>query len=77
MKRISKLRKIRLKQIEAEIKRQEEEARKKAEAAGQKYNTVSIGNIKFIWRVLPARGLHPASEEGSHRPKALLQTIRE
>ena len=38
-----------IKQIEAEIKRQEEEARKKAEAAGQKYNTVSIGNIKFIW----------------------------
>ena len=38
-----------IRQIEAEIKRQEEEARKKAEAAGQKYNTVSIGNIKFIW----------------------------
>ena len=38
-----------IKQIEAEIKRQEEEARKKAEAAGQKYNTVGIGNIKFIW----------------------------
>lgn len=38
-----------IKRIEAEIKRQEEEARKKAEAAGQKYNTVSIGNIKFIW----------------------------
>lgn len=38
-----------IKQIEAEIKRQEEKARKKAEAAGQKYNTVSIGNIKFIW----------------------------
>ena len=38
-----------IKQIEAEIKRQEEEARKKAEAAGQKYNTVSIGNIEFIW----------------------------
>lgn len=39
----------RIKQIEAEIKRKEEEARKAAEAAGQKYNTVSIGNIKFIW----------------------------
>lgn len=38
-----------IKQIEAEIKRQEEEARKRAEAAGQKYNTVSIGDIKFIW----------------------------
>lgn len=38
-----------IKKIEAEIKRQEEEARKKAEAAGKTYNTVSIGNIKFIW----------------------------
>lgn len=38
-----------IRQIEAELKRQEEEARKKAEAAGQKYNPVSIGNIKFIW----------------------------
>ena len=38
-----------IKQIEAEMKRQEEEARKKAEAAGKSYNTVSIGNIKFIW----------------------------
>lgn len=35
--------------MEAEIKRKEEEARKAAEAAGKKYNTVSIGNIKFIW----------------------------
>ena len=38
-----------IKKIEAEIKRQEEEARKKAEAAGKTYNTVSLGNIKFIW----------------------------
>lgn len=38
-----------IRRIEAEMKRQEEEARKKAAAAGQKYNTVSIGNIKFIW----------------------------
>ena len=38
-----------IKRIEAEIKRQEEEARRKAEAAGKTYNTVSIGNIKFIW----------------------------
>lgn len=38
-----------IQQIEAELKRQEEEARKKAEAEGAKYNTVSIGNIKFIW----------------------------
>ena len=35
--------------IEAEIRRQEEEARKKAEAEGKKYNTVSIGEISFIW----------------------------
>ena len=35
--------------IEAEIRRQEEEARKKAEAEGKKYNTVSIGDISFIW----------------------------
>lgn len=38
-----------IKSIEAEIKRKEEEARKKAEAEGKKYNTVSIGNISFIW----------------------------
>lgn len=38
-----------IKKIEAELKRQEEEARKKAEAAGKTYNTVSLGNIKFIW----------------------------
>lgn len=39
----------RIKKIEAEIRRKEEEARKAAEAAGKKYNTVNIGNIKFIW----------------------------
>lgn len=38
-----------VKQLEAEIKRKEEEARKAAEEAGKKYNTVSLGNIKFIW----------------------------
>lgn len=38
-----------IKKIEAEILRQEEEARKKALAEGQKYNTVSLGNIKFKW----------------------------
>jgi murein DD-endopeptidase MepM/ murein hydrolase activator NlpD len=38
-----------IKAIEAEIKRKEEEARKAAEEAGKKYNTISIGNIKFIW----------------------------
>lgn len=36
-------------QLEAEIKRKEEEARKAAEAAGKQYNTVSLGNINFIW----------------------------
>ena len=49
MKKDIKAQEDKIKQIEAEIKRQEERARKKAEAAGQKYNTVSIGNIKFIW----------------------------
>ncbi|RGY98289.1 peptidase M23 [Clostridium sp. AM58-1XD] len=38
-----------IKKIEEEIKRKEEEERKKAEEAGKKYNTVSIGNISFIW----------------------------
>lgn len=38
-----------MKQIEAELKRKEEEAKKAAEAEGKKYNTVSIGNINFIW----------------------------
>lgn len=39
----------RVRQLEAEIKRREEEARKAAEAAGKTYNTVSLGNIRFIW----------------------------
>ena len=38
-----------IKAIEAELKRKEEEAKKAALEAGQKYNTVSIGNINFIW----------------------------
>jgi len=38
-----------IKKLEAEIKRKEEEARKAAEAAGNQYNTVSLGNINFIW----------------------------
>lgn len=38
-----------IRQLEAEIKRKEEEARKAAEAAGKTYNTVSLGNINFIW----------------------------
>lgn len=38
-----------IRKIEAELKRQEEEARRKAEAAGKTYNTVSLGNINFIW----------------------------
>lgn len=39
----------RIKAMEAEIRRKEEEARKAAEQAGKTYNTVSIGNINFIW----------------------------
>jgi murein DD-endopeptidase MepM/ murein hydrolase activator NlpD len=35
--------------MEAEIRKKEEEARKAAEKAGKTYNTVAIGNIKFIW----------------------------
>lgn len=38
-----------IKAMEAEMKRQEEEARKAAEEAGKTYNTVSMGNINFIW----------------------------
>ena len=38
-----------VKALEAEIRRKEEAARKAAEAAGKKYNTVSLGNINFIW----------------------------
>ena len=38
-----------IKAIEAELKRKEEEAKKAALEAGKKYNTVSIGNINFIW----------------------------
>lgn len=38
-----------IKAIEAEIKRKEEEEKAAAQAAGQKYNTVKIGDINFIW----------------------------
>lgn len=44
-----KAQEAKIKQIEDEIKRKEEEAKKAAAAAGKTYNTVSIGNIKFIW----------------------------
>ncbi|WP_097006878.1 murein hydrolase activator EnvC family protein [Lacrimispora amygdalina] len=39
----------RIKEMEALIRKQEEEARKAAQKAGKTYNTVAIGNIKFIW----------------------------
>ena len=39
----------RVKEMEALIRKQEEEARKAAQQAGKTYNTVAIGNIKFIW----------------------------
>ncbi|WP_434084598.1 M23 family metallopeptidase [Lacrimispora xylanisolvens] len=35
--------------MEAQIRKQEEEARKAAQKAGKTYNTVAIGNISFIW----------------------------
>ncbi|MEG2733071.1 MAG: peptidoglycan DD-metalloendopeptidase family protein [Clostridium sp.] len=60
-----------IRRIEAEIKRQEEEARKRAEAAGKKYNTVSIGNIKFKWpcpssgRISSGFGARSAPTEGA------------
>lgn len=38
-----------IKAMEAEIRKKEEEARKSAQQAGKTYNTVGIGNIKFIW----------------------------
>lgn len=44
-----------IKNLEDLIRREEEEARKAAEAAGKKYNTVSLGNINFIWPC-PASG---------------------
>ncbi len=37
--------------IEAEMRRREEEARKQAEASGESYETVSIGDISFIWPI--------------------------
>lgn len=60
-----------IKAMEAEIKRKEEEARKAALAAGQKYNTVSIGNISFIWpcpasrRITSGYGGRDAPMEGA------------
>ncbi len=38
-----------IKAIEAEIRKKEEEAKKQAEAAGQTYTPVNLGNISFIW----------------------------
>ena len=38
-----------IKAMEEEIRKKEEEARKSAQQAGKTYNTVGIGNIKFIW----------------------------
>ncbi len=54
-------------QLEAEIKRREEEARKAAEAAGKKYNTVSLGNISFIWPC-PASGRITSGYGGRSSP---------
>ena len=38
-----------MREIEAEMKRREEEARKQAEAQGETYTTTDLGNISFIW----------------------------
>lgn len=38
-----------IKNMEAEIRKKEEEARIAAQKTGKTYNTVAIGNIKFIW----------------------------
>ena len=38
-----------MKAIEAEMKRKEEEARKKAEAQKKTYNVTNLGNISFKW----------------------------
>ena len=38
-----------MQEIEAELRRREEEARKQAQAQGQTYETADLGNISFIW----------------------------
>lgn len=60
-----------IKQLEAEMKRKEEEAKKKAESEGKQYNTVSLGNINFIWpcpsssRITSAFGGRSSPTEGA------------
>ena len=60
-----------IRRIEEELRRQEEEARKAAEAAGKTYNTVSLGNINFIWpcpsssRITSAFGSRTSPTEGA------------
>ena len=58
-----------IKSIEAEIRRQEEEARKKAAAAGQSYKTISLGDIKFIWPC-PSSGRITSGFGGRSSPTA-------
>ncbi len=41
--------------IEAEMRRREEEAKKQAEASGETYEPVSIGDISFIWPIASSR----------------------
>lgn len=60
-----------IRRIEEELRRQEEEARKAAQAAGKTYNTVSLGNINFIWpcpsssRITSAFGSRTSPTEGA------------
>ena len=60
-----------IRRIEEELRRQEDEARKAAEAAGKTYNTVSLGNINFIWpcpsssRITSAFGSRTSPTEGA------------
>ena len=60
-----------MRQIEEEMRRREEEARKQAQAQGEAYETVDLGNISFIWpcpssrRITSAFGDRESPTEGA------------